>query len=248
MSHINLAGIEMEYNLGRYESPEESRNKQESIIDEDDGINDAIRLSYRVPYYPAIHWLCQNDADVTITIPEISRIIQTKWEKCGYSGFVLGFYLDSLIVVLITFIIIMVNSNPTVNPRHGSEMAMNFVYPLLVVIFFFMFCQDAYILMAMKTKYFSVSGIAFFNIICRAVKIISFAVFCCIRTSVSFENRGNHYFDGDDMNPTSYYLPTNDPPAMKIFLVICTMTCWVHIYYYLLGFDSTGKVFIHIHI
>jgi hypothetical protein len=41
--------------------------------------------------HAAIDWLCINDADSAMLIPEIRKLIETKWERAGYPNFIVSF-------------------------------------------------------------------------------------------------------------------------------------------------------------
>ena len=53
---------------------------------------------------PAIDWLCINGVDEAIMLDEIRALIERKWISMGYPFFMLSFYYNLFLALLITFI------------------------------------------------------------------------------------------------------------------------------------------------
>ena len=93
--------------------------------------------------HAAIAWLCINDAQQGISLPDVTRIIQTKWERCGYQPFLVRGSIDLLITILMTLISFMVNSSTTSTPTNTEEYVLNFLFPVVVVIFLIMLYKES---------------------------------------------------------------------------------------------------------
>ena len=210
---INLDGLLLEYDLSLYE-PEVKKD---------------------VTILPCIKWLCLNEAEIAISIPEITLIIENKWEKYGLPIFQFDFTVDMTITALVTLISIFINITPTFNPSSGTEVFVDILYVLLLVIFFLFLAAEMNAFIIHRHKYFDIHGVAIFHVYCKLVKMISFFAFVGFKISVAIS----------DGQANLYYLPDSsvnpqDHLGIKLSIIICIMVSWVHMYYYLIGFKNTG--------
>ncbi|KAJ1411631.1 hypothetical protein B484DRAFT_402562 [Ochromonadaceae sp. CCMP2298] len=168
--------------------------------------------------HSAIDWLCINDADAAILIPEVGKLIQTKWERVGYPFFVLSFLLNLALAVLMTFILVFVNATPTTSPGYVTEYLVNFLYAVVAM--------ETFNFVVFGAQWFVLRGVARFDKAMRIIKSVS-------------AYRGDHSPDYPDAPATVLYNKSDDA-GIKVTLTICIITSWVHMYYYFMGFDKTG--------
>ena len=208
-SEIDLEGLDVYYDLGNYD----------------------IKPGEKLPtIHSAISWLCILDVEEAIMIPEIRRIIEIKWERCGYIYFLKGFVLDSVIVVLLTLILAYDNYQPT---THFIDMNafIDVLYAAVCLIFIWLVGFELYTLLMRKAALRSVRGMARFHVVCRIVETLSFIAF--------LGSKLNRLLRGD-LKKCSYDDTAMDFADIKIPLVVCVMTAWMHLYYYLMGIERTG--------
>mmetsp|Transcript_6116 Transcript_6116/g.8528 ORF Transcript_6116/g.8528 Transcript_6116/m.8528 type:complete len:1586 (-) Transcript_6116:145-4902(-) len=212
-SEVNLEGLEVKYNLANY----------------------GIRPGEKVPKHESlISWLCIYDVEPAIMIPEIRRIIESKWERCGLPSFLTGFVVDVLIVILITLTLIFGNYTITQSTDHALYWFINIMYALIFVTFLCVVFSELRLIHKYRDIIRRLRGIAWFHVVCRLVKIISFSAFCISRYYHLQTNSIDKCEVGDES------LHPQDLPEIKIPLVLCVMTSWIHLYYYMMCFEKTG--------
>lgn len=193
-----------------------------------------------------IEALCFQDADQGFAIEEIEKIITVKWDRVGFAPFLTSFFYHFTLTILTTVILTYINMTPTFSPakKYPGQMIVNFLYPICVIMyvgFFIMECVDLYKLRWYYLTY-KMFGIARFDFKCRMLKMISFLCFCIGKTVISYTNRGNKYEANDD---NLHFNPQNHP-LTKVCIALCVMFSWIHLYYFLMGFDSTGPIILTI--
>ena len=212
-SEVDLAGLDVKYDLNNY----------------------AIKSRENLPrHHSAISWLCIHDVEEAIMIPEIRRIIEIKWERCGLTYFLKGFVVDSVIVILLTLILAYDNYTPTSNTNHSIYWFINILYALVVIAFLGLVGNEFYDYCRLGNVTLRVRGLASFHVYCRAIEIASFIAFAASKFA-RFQNGSisKCQYNDTELHPQDY-------TEIKVPLVVCVMTAWVHIYYYLMAFQRTG--------
>lgn len=262
-SLLALNGVEIRYDRGEYIDMDNGSTTLAHVVK---GLFQKEKREYK-RMFSAIEWLCLSDADRAIIIPEIQKIIQIKWERFGYPKFLVSLLINSIVCILITLILLFVNSTPASNPSVGAEYAVNLLYSILVVVFFWMLVAELHYIYYHPHSYLHTKGVVKFSRTCCWFKMISFAVFCILKTQQSYRGVSNHYFENSkeeytdnplegiqvllryqgvtnectlpDSSPLEYYHAQNFV-GIKICLSVCVLFSWLHIYYFLMGFDKTG--------
>eukprot|EP01038_Epipyxis_sp_PR26KG_P005581 gene5581-7706_t len=216
---VSLDGLEIKYCLDNYPSLTLKPNEIQNI-----------------KFFSTIHWLCETNAHDAIIIPTIRKVIQEKWKHCGRPKFVMSMVLSSITTTLVTFIMILFNQTPTTTPKYNSEVAVNFIYFILTAIYVFIIVLELPYVFKFGFDYWGVyggiRGVAVFDRVCRWIKMITFLLFCFLK--VFAVKQVNHYTNADGSFQPQHHLGVN------LTLVICAFTSWIHMYYYLMGFESTG--------
>ena len=101
--HIDLNGLDFEYDLTQYQSSQEKVLTGQVL----DKVN-----------YSVMTWLSCNEDYNAIVIPEIKSIIEKKWERYGRPLFIRDYIVDAVITVLVTVISIFVNTSPSISPQY----------------------------------------------------------------------------------------------------------------------------------
>eukprot|EP01038_Epipyxis_sp_PR26KG_P010761 gene10761-14452_t len=171
----------------------------------------------------AIQWICEQRCYNSLKIPAIRKIIETKWISCGYPQLSMSFSFNIVTTAVITFILIFSNQSPAVvkykhNKYVNEEGFTSFLYISL-------FC--------VALLRFKGAGIAKFDNTCQYLKSTSFLVTFAFKLVQAHQNHGNDYRDLNGQWRTNYV-------GFKIALVLCVLTSWMHMYYYLMAFDNTG--------
>jgi nicotinamidase/pyrazinamidase len=87
--------------------------------------------------------------------------------------------------------------------------------------------------------------------------MVTFLIFCVVKTVLSYTGRTNEYkydekryeLETDDDASQEWNHPvwkTQDYPTAKIAIALSVLFSWFHMYYYLMGFDSTGPIILTI--
>ena len=217
-TELSLEGIDTGYNLKRFEPA---------------GGDSRVCRS-------AISWLCESESEQNIQIPEISSIIETKWKRFGLPLFILDGILDGLITLLLTLILIFIDFAPTIHPKAPTDWFVDILYALALVLFLAIFLIECGVILNDPRSYLGIRGTAFFHCLCRALKSITFFFFIGFQIAdgtATMQNRSDDIYNSALESP-------QDSRAVKISLTVCVMTAWIHGYYYLIGFESTGPFLI----
>lgn len=212
-AEVALEGLEVKYDLSDYVIP----------------------AGRQLPrYHSVLSWLCIHDVEPAIMIPEIRRIIETKWERCGLPCYIKSFVLDFVIVILLSLVLLYGNYTPTRSTEFAIYWFVNIIYALIIAIFAVLVFTELFHIIRFRKIFRHVRGIAQFHIACRSAEMLSFTVFCISKFARMQSGQITRCNYGDTE------LHTEDFVDIKIPLIICVMTSWIHLYYYLMGFQRTG--------
>lgn len=184
--------------------------------------------------------LCQEDADACISIPQIKAIIETKWQVIGYPIFLRNAYINVVIIILITVILCYVNSTPTSHSNYSSEVVVTVFYPITAFLLFILFLSELPNILRYGLDYWGfyggIRGAAVFDKYCRGLITVSFLVFCILKGYLGITHHINDYAS------TSSDLSYNpqDFVGVKVSLSICVLSAYAYVYFFFMGFDSTG--------
>ena len=287
---LNLDGIVMNYKvLDRYMISYQNYNSKDS--NHNMKVKDIRRSSSPFLKYqlnvlnkkytkmlPAIDWLCINETESAILIPEIIELIEKKWKLMAYSTFLSSFLLHFTLTIMLTLVVCMINSTSTIsstiiislysiektnNNNISDSYYLNIIMTILVfcisLSYFYIILQEIIFYLTIRRNFYNLRGIAKFDKYIRVIKISSFILFCFFQYLMVIEIYKRDE-NNDDYNNTGTYNSNNDYnglpnsdinnkviyhkyyEGMKISLSICTLSSWLHLYYYLMGFDSTGPL------
>ena len=217
-SVLQLEGVETSYNMARFEP----------VFTEE---------TFGIRSESAIRWLCLSESEQCILLPEVKAYLNKKWKLFGLPLFLLDFILDSVLTLLVSFHLIFVNFSPTLHPEDSLDWFIDLNYALTFVLFTAVFIVECDVILRNHMRYFRVQGTARFHIISRAVKIISYYFFLGYQLA---DGTFTHQSRADDNTFSSALASPQDNRATKLSLTVCVMTSWLHGYFYLLGFESTG--------
>ena len=228
-SLANLTGVDVPYNVEAYEKEKELEARLETV-----------------PMHGAISWICKHDVENAIkNVPVVKALIIAKWKECGYREFFWRWNYDLFIAVMVTFLSFIVSTGPTLDPRKSEEIAALVLYPFLLVTQILVFAinfKNSFSQMKIRISKVSflpyicgrggqeIRGVAIFDVFCRRLKLFAFIV---LYFAQAF--RTNNYYDESGNYKQLKNL------EVEISLTIVLFVSWLHIFYYLLGFESTGK-------
>ena len=249
-SNINLRGIDIQYDFSDYQN--DNRNSNERVPSK--SLNEFINwwTDKKVTINSAIKWLCINDDNESILLPEVKSIIDRKWELYGLPQFVTGYILDLVIVVLVTLQSIFVNTGPTIHPEYEFEIFVDVIYFFATVVFLCLAYSEASFFIRQIVKGLEVFGVSGLHVHCRRLKVLSYLAFLGFRMSEQgsrdwsnlymVEGEYSAYNSTMDSFSTEVSLTYNpqDYVGTKLFLSICVVLSWLNIYYYMVGFKATG--------
>lgn len=215
---LHLDGLEVKYNVD-----------QDYLLNQPGVLNRSV--------HGAITWLCMNDSDQAMLIPEIQKIVQAKWQRIGYPRFILSFVLNTTLTALVTLILIFINITPASNSNYHTVIFVNVLYAVVASSLFVMFLQEVRDLLVFGSGYASIRGIARFEKVLRVVKILAFVSFCCCKAVAA--HRGQIDDGAAQQGPVMYY-NVRDDQGIKVSMVVCVIASYLHLYYFFMGFDSTG--------
>ena len=265
-SRLNLKGIDIEYDFEEYYGP--TGKKSEEKTDDNSIVGKFLKdfTQKKTHLYSAIKWLCINEDNKTIVLPEIKSIIDSKWERYGLHQFIFGYLLDLVVTCLITLLTIFVNTGPTLYPEYQFEIFVNVLYIITTVVFLFMFYTEMKFLMKQWKESLVIHGVAKTHLIFRRSKVASYLIFLVFRLNDASTNGWrNIYMILQEFHPSTddasahhrrmssgVSIPSNETSTMewtynpqvyvgaKTLLSLCVVLCWLDLYFYLVGFKVTG--------
>jgi nicotinamidase/pyrazinamidase len=191
---------------------------------------------------PAIAWLCVNETEKAILIPEVVEIIETKWRLMAYPTFLSSFILHLMLTLMITVALCLMNSTSTLN--FGSDYSLDIIISIILIIigatYLFLIVKQFNAFLRRGRDFFDLRGICLFDRRMRFVKIGSFVSFCICKYLVIRERYYRDYLSSP-YGIAIYYDREYQEGAM-ISLAICAMVSWLHLYFFLMGFDGTGPL------
>lgn len=209
LCEINLDGLEIKYNLNNYDmtpAQRKTRHKHRSALD----------------------WLCRCGAESAVTMPDIRRVIEGKWQRWGLNLLMTKCFLTCVTNVSVTGLSVLLSVDPTPTPRNLEEALTTIFYLILWILFSLLFLEAA-ILAYNQVQWDHMQGVPRFHLVCKIVKIFTFGIFCYFRINQT------HLSDDGSVQ-------YNNPVGVKLSLAICIIACWLHLYYYLMAFESTGPL------
>lgn len=154
----------------------------------------------------------------------------------GFPYFQLSFYLHHFLTIMITLILIFINAQPTYQSYYITEIIVDVLYFIVVVIYFILFCQEINNFLFFES-WNKLRGVAKYDKLFRLIKIFSFAIYCIFR--IDLYQRGE-ILQRYSIDGATVYYNTIDDTGIKITMSICIISSWLHLYYFLMAFDSTG--------
>ena len=212
-SELALDGIETGYNLEKFE-PKYTGSKKA---------------------FSATTWLCLSGSEESIILPEVKSLIKTKWRIFGLPLFVLQSVFDLSITILVTFQLIFINFGPTLYPKSALDYFINIIYAATFILFSWNIIEKMEIIRRHPSKLFSFHayGVARFHVLITNIKIVSFSLFFAFQLMDAYNaTRFKSSFLKDHIHDSHM--------VVLIAMTFCTMSSWLHLYYYLMGFETTG--------
>ena len=235
--------------------------------------------------FGVVEWICITNSDQSAKIPEIKRIIESKWTNLGFPIFFNYFLIWSVIAVLVTVLVVYDDNMPDPHPKRFAQWLVTIIYPIVLALIVAMNLIEIPGMLCYGFEYWGITGrrirgAAKMNKILSAMATILFVMICFYKlfqyqdmkhfsppvdygnstnttnttsmSSMSYDTYHDHISrfaraipintqnDGesgsyDPMLDSQYYLP------IKRCEVILVIVVWIKLYYFFMGFDSTGK-------
>jgi hypothetical protein len=172
----------------------------------------------------AIECICKNNHIEMLDVPEVREIIAKKWERFGFPTFLASSIFGFLRTILITLIICTFAYSEGESGMDHFALAL---YPVTSLFMIYNFINDIKNFLNIGFKQFGygglVRGAAMLENICSALECIFFITACVVKISLYYDDA------------------SNDDAPVRIFIALTALTCWVRIYYILMGFQMTGN-------
>lgn len=199
-----------------------------------------------ITLYSAIEWLCcvngLSSGDAAnppegFEIEAIQKLIEAKWERVGKPVFMHRFFISFCIMVLITILCCIPDQNPSL-VRGGTGVGVAILYMITIAL------QTHLVLGEVRFMhlYGYLRGAAKVEKWCGLAMFISFS-FLCIYKIAAYYNNEKYY---EPHTPSRPY-PRFDVPGIQISLTIASLSSWMNMYYFLMGFESTGPFVLKIY-
>jgi hypothetical protein len=146
-----------------------------------------------------------------------------------------------LMVIVMTFILCLVNHTPAQDWRNDGISAVTVLYPIGIFLLFLLAYGEFPAIVKYRLDYWGflggIRGAARFDKYVRTLMTWSFIALCISKLFVSMSDDANVY-QADDQSQTPYKI--QDFQTVTYSLTICVMSCYVYMYYFLMGFDTSG--------
>eukprot|EP01038_Epipyxis_sp_PR26KG_P012648 gene12648-16957_t len=170
--------------------------------------------------HSVIQWICINGSHSAMKeTPDIRRIIEKKWETCGYPELILNYYFDVITTVIITFYSIYSNGFTGAGTRPTGAILLSII---LFIIYGFKVLFDFFFLIIYRSSVWisfkNTRGAASLDRICKIIK--SYSIFLAlIFQAVGIQTPNGHL-------------------RFKFCLVTAILVSWLHMLYYLMFFEQ----------
>lgn len=172
----------------------------------------------------AIECICKHNHIEMLDVPEVREIIDKKWERFGFPTFLAYSIFGFARTILITLIICTFAYSEGDTNMDKFALAL---YPITILFMLANFISDVKNFMKIGFKQFGYGGLvrgsAQLENICSALECVFFITACLAKILLYYTHKS---FD--------------DSPV-RIFVALTALTCWVRIYYILMGFQMTGN-------
>ena len=213
-SELSLDGIETKYNLEKFGPKIKTSN-----VDRE---------------HSAITWLCLSGSEDSIVLPEVKHLIEAKWKIFGLPLFMLESVFDVTITVLVTLQLMFINFGPTLYPYTAFDYFIDILYASTFIVFSWSAFEKIEILRRNYKDYWRMHGVGRFHVLCQNIKVCAFALFFGFQMSDAYSSTrfGTCYLQNESENQQDL--------IVMVAMSVCALVSWVHIYYYLMGFETTG--------
>ena len=203
--------------------------------------------------YSAIEWLCITNSKVELdsarfsrnisafSIPAVKKLIETKWRRVYKHSFYQSYILSLLLAALVTIILVINEYRPRLYNPSAQQQFVTAVYAVIGLLLLYLFVADAPVIFRYGIGYWglgtsfgvesSIRGAPKLDKMCIAVTTMSFTSLC-LSKGIAAMNLNGH---SDD-----FVVSNNYEQAIYYSLIICVLSSWINLYYYLMAFDSTG--------
>lgn len=213
-SLISMEGIEFAY------YPEGYNNLPASVAKEMFGV---------------VEWLCITKSNACAKIPEVQKIISAKWHLYGLKIFLQQFYFRFFLTLLLFIVLLLANSTPFKNTVGSPDAAYlaAFLYPFILILISITSIYNLPLLWEYGFDYWGlrtgfshrhVRGAAKYEKLMDTFLVLSYvSVFVNVFLRFNSQN--------DD---------TYGDIGTKISLTVCILVAWMYLFYFFMGFESTG--------
>ena len=229
--YLDLEGVELPYDSRRF--GHDSSSKPLPPIAESQ-------------MFGVVEWICITYSEKSAKIDEVMKIIATKWKYLGFPLFLNYFIIWSVISILITIIVVYDNDIPDLHPQRTSQFLMTIIFPIAAFLITVMTIVDVPGMLYYGLEYWGfigkrIRGAAQMNKILKTISIILFYTLCSYKWLEYIENHKN---TTSTITPTTDYSPAQESQyyaPIKRCEVLLVIIVWINMYYFLMGFDTTGK-------
>jgi hypothetical protein len=165
-----------------------------------------------------------------------------------------SFLVHSFLTMCVTLLLVFINTAPRTEIFYSSVVGIDVVTSAVLPFFTTMLVQEVLQVARYGRKCTSFRGVARYDKALRVIKILAYFSFMSL--SVCEKYRGNTRTSAaptfmptaaPTMDGSDSYAPEGAPGAgdwydfgIKISVVICVASSYLHLYYYFMGFDRTG--------
>ena len=189
-----------------------------------------------------VEWICIQNAQQTIKIPEISKTVESKWKNLGLPVFVLFHFLWTILCVLTTFIVCYSSLVPKVNPNSQADWLITTLFGIAMCIVVFIGIIEIPAMVRYGLGYWGITGrkirgAARISKILMSVTMFLYFILCSYKYQeyqYIYHENPNYDPHSEDFRNYSWYT------GGKQCEVLVVITVWMKMFYFLMGYSQTG--------
>ena len=174
--------------------------------------------------FGVVEWICITNSDKSAKIPDVVKLINSKWDTLGYPLFLSYFVIWFILCILITAIVVYDNNTPSPHPHNNSQLIMTIIFPCVLFLLVVIAIIELPSILIYGLEYYGllgkrIRGAARMNKILTTITIILFITLCFYKLfeyRESLDNNNNPFIgsNNNNNNTSSNHIPTISPTTV----------------------------------
>ena len=243
-SMLTLEGLDSAYDPSKYSNVMTKKTPKEDCM------------------HNVIDWICITNSTTCALIPDIQKLVDTKWECFGRRLFMRSFALHMVRTLAVSLSAVLINDEPLLH-FHGNKYSMEGVWSLVlystagftivISVIYELPCllQNGWQYWGYRKPLKStgnevryhichIRGTAVFDKVCMTVTLASFLLVWLFKPFLAFSGCYELLVNENNLCDSLSW-------SSQLFMTICVISVWVYVFYFLMGIEIYGPMVISIY-